>query len=457
MAARCLVGERSTISLQTTALVNEVCVRLLGWDPVRWQNRGHFFGVSARMMRRVLVDIARRRRADRRGGPNAIRVPLDGIDVAGREPAADLLAVDGALELLAAEDPRKAQVVELRFFGGLSVEETAEALGISVRTVHTDWALARAWLYRTLTVDPCPLTAGIASNRSSRKPSSSRRSARADFLDRACGADAAMRDEVGRLLAAAEQSGDFLGAPALEVFARQIVARGMDACSRAIASPPTRSSDGWGRARWARCGAHATSASARDVAIKLLLPHPSNVDGRCARCSSEARAAGTLNHPNVLTVYDVGEHGGAPFLVTECLEGESLRARLGAGPLAGGRGARHRAAGRARARRGARPRHRASRPQAREHLPRARRPREDPRLRPRDAARRGTAAPSAQSVAGAIGPRRHRGLHGAGAGARRGRRSARRHLRARRRALRNAGRASAVQGSTARSKPWTRP
>lgn len=150
MAARYLVGERSSISLQTTALVNEVCLRLLGWDPVHWQNRSHFFGVSARMMRRVLVDIARRRRAERRGGPNAVRVPLEGIDVAASQPGADLLAVDGALEMLALEDPRKAQVVELRFFGGLSIEETAEALGISVRTVHTDWALARAWLYRTL-------------------------------------------------------------------------------------------------------------------------------------------------------------------------------------------------------------------------------------------------------------------------------------------------------------------
>jgi RNA polymerase sigma-70 factor (ECF subfamily) len=150
MAARLLVGERSTVSLQTTALINEVCVRLLGWQPVQWQNRGHFFGVSAQMMRRVLVDIARRRRAGRRGGPDAIHVPLDGVDVPASERGADVLAVDSALQLLAAEDPRKAQVVELRFFGGLSVEETAEALGISVRTVHTDWALARAWLFRTL-------------------------------------------------------------------------------------------------------------------------------------------------------------------------------------------------------------------------------------------------------------------------------------------------------------------
>ena len=89
----------------------------------------HFFGVSARMMRRVLVDIARRRRAERRGGPDAVRVPLDAIDVPASEPGADLLAVDTALEMLAVEDPRKAQVVELRFFGGLSIEETAEALG----------------------------------------------------------------------------------------------------------------------------------------------------------------------------------------------------------------------------------------------------------------------------------------------------------------------------------------
>jgi RNA polymerase sigma factor (TIGR02999 family) len=153
MAARYLVGERSGISLQTTALINELCVRLLGWDPIHWQNRRHFFGVSARLMRHVLVDIARRRRAERRGGPNAIRVPLDGIDIAASEPTADLIAVDMALQMLALEDPRKAQVVELRFFGGLSVEETAEALVISVRTVHTDWTLARAWLYRTLTAE----------------------------------------------------------------------------------------------------------------------------------------------------------------------------------------------------------------------------------------------------------------------------------------------------------------
>jgi RNA polymerase sigma-70 factor, ECF subfamily len=150
IAARYLAGERTAITLQPTALVNELCIRLLGWDSVTWQNRSHFFGVSARMMRRVLVDIARRRRANRRGGPDAIRVPLDSVNLAAQEPGADLLAVDAALDMLARVDARKAQVVELRFFGGLSVEETAAALGVSARTVHTDWTFARAWLYRAL-------------------------------------------------------------------------------------------------------------------------------------------------------------------------------------------------------------------------------------------------------------------------------------------------------------------
>ncbi|HET9196292.1 MAG TPA: ECF-type sigma factor [Vicinamibacterales bacterium] len=151
MALRYLAGERAHQSLQATALVNEVCIRLLGWDQGRWQNRDHFFGVSARMMRRVLVDIARRRRADRRGGTGAVQVPLDEVDLAAPSIDVDLVAMDRALERLALKDSRKARVIELRFFGGLSMEETAQALGVSLRTVHSDWAFARAWLYRTLT------------------------------------------------------------------------------------------------------------------------------------------------------------------------------------------------------------------------------------------------------------------------------------------------------------------
>jgi RNA polymerase sigma factor (TIGR02999 family) len=151
IAARHLAGERSDISLQATGLVNEVCLRLLGWDRIHWQNRSHFFGVSAQMMRRVLVDLARRRSAGRRGGSIVQHLSFEGLDLPASQPDEDLVAVDEALDALAAEDPRKARVVELRFFGGLTVEETAEALGVSVRTVHTDWAFARAWLYRALT------------------------------------------------------------------------------------------------------------------------------------------------------------------------------------------------------------------------------------------------------------------------------------------------------------------
>ena len=150
MAHRYLARERNDHSMQATGLVNEVCLRLLGWDPVRWQNRGHFFGVSAQMMRRVLVDIARRRHAGRRGGTSVIHVPIDDVDVPDAPPDADLVALDRALEDLAAKDARKAQVVELKFFGGLSMEEIAQALDISLRTVHNDWAFARAWLYRSL-------------------------------------------------------------------------------------------------------------------------------------------------------------------------------------------------------------------------------------------------------------------------------------------------------------------
>jgi RNA polymerase sigma factor (TIGR02999 family) len=153
IAARYLAGERAAVSYQATALVNELCVRLLGWGGIHWKNRAHFFGVSAQMMRRVLVDIARKRRAERRGGPNPQQVRLDDVDVPVSEPDRDLLAIDDALEALAVEDPRKARVVELRFFGGLSVDEAAEALGISPRTVDKEWAFARAWLYRLLKED----------------------------------------------------------------------------------------------------------------------------------------------------------------------------------------------------------------------------------------------------------------------------------------------------------------
>jgi RNA polymerase sigma factor (TIGR02999 family) len=149
MARRLLAGERRGGAWQPTDLVHESYVRLLDWRTVRWANRAHFFATSARMMRRVLVDQARARQAAKRGG-GASDLALDGADVAAPETAVDVVALESALEALAAIDPRPSQVVELRFFGGFSVEETAEALGVSVRTVINDWNTARAWLYREL-------------------------------------------------------------------------------------------------------------------------------------------------------------------------------------------------------------------------------------------------------------------------------------------------------------------
>lgn len=141
--------ERAGHVLQPTALVNEAYLRLIDWKHVRWQNRAHFFGVAAQMMRRVLVDLARQHRREKRGG-GALTVALtDAGDLASSRPA-DLVAIDDALRDLERLDARQSRVVELRFFGGLSHEETAHVLGVSVGTVRRDWSLAQAWLYREL-------------------------------------------------------------------------------------------------------------------------------------------------------------------------------------------------------------------------------------------------------------------------------------------------------------------
>ena len=149
VAARYMRGERPGHTLQPTALVNEAYLRLVGVQHVRWQSRAHFLAVSARTMRRILVDMARAKGYQKRGG-RAPLVPLDEVEVAAPAPGFDLVALHDALDALAREDGRKSQVVELRFFGGLTVQETAEVLGISPETVMRDWAFAKAWLLREL-------------------------------------------------------------------------------------------------------------------------------------------------------------------------------------------------------------------------------------------------------------------------------------------------------------------
>jgi RNA polymerase sigma-70 factor, ECF subfamily len=149
LAHRHMKGERPGHSLQTTALVNEAYMRLVDYKRMQWQNRAHFFAASAQLMRRILVDHARGHNLKRGGG--AQHVSLDEAAVVGGARAADLVALDDAMNALASFDPRKVQVVEMRFFGGLSVEETAEVLKVSPVTVMRDWSTAKAWLYRELT------------------------------------------------------------------------------------------------------------------------------------------------------------------------------------------------------------------------------------------------------------------------------------------------------------------
>jgi RNA polymerase sigma factor (TIGR02999 family) len=149
LARMYMARERRDHTLQTTALVNEAFVRLVDAKGLRWQDRSHFLGISARLMRRVLVDHARARGYQKRGG-GAQRVTLTDALVITPEPSVDVIALDRALDALAAVDVRKAKVVELRFFGGLSVEETANVLHVSNDTIKRDWRLAKMWLLREL-------------------------------------------------------------------------------------------------------------------------------------------------------------------------------------------------------------------------------------------------------------------------------------------------------------------
>lgn len=149
LARRYMSRQNPGHTLQTTALINEAYLKLIGQQDKHFQNRAHFFGVAAQAMRHILVDYARSKRYAKRGG-DAPKVSLDEALTVSAERAAEVVALDDALKELAAIDPRKSQVVELRFFGGLSVEETAEVLKVSAVTVMRDWSMAKAWLHREL-------------------------------------------------------------------------------------------------------------------------------------------------------------------------------------------------------------------------------------------------------------------------------------------------------------------
>jgi RNA polymerase sigma factor (TIGR02999 family) len=155
LAHRYMAREQSRETLQTTALVHEVYLRLVDVENVDWQDRAHFYGICARLMRRILVDFARSRNYQKRGGDFA-HIQLEEAATVSAVVSSELLAVDEALKQLAGVDPRKSEVVELRFFGGLTVEETAAALRVSPETVMRDWKLAKAWLLRELSNEETP-------------------------------------------------------------------------------------------------------------------------------------------------------------------------------------------------------------------------------------------------------------------------------------------------------------
>ena len=150
LASNYLRRERAEHTLQPTALVNEAYLKLVDQRNARWQNRAHFFGIAAQLMRRILVDHARQRQAVKRGGVDQQRLSITSAEAVVKQPEIDLLALNEALDELAQMDSQQSRIVELKFFGGLSIEETAEVLGISHATVERDWKLARAWLRRQL-------------------------------------------------------------------------------------------------------------------------------------------------------------------------------------------------------------------------------------------------------------------------------------------------------------------
>jgi RNA polymerase sigma factor (TIGR02999 family) len=153
LAGHYLRRERPDHTLQSTALVHEAYLRMVDQRRVRWQNRAHFFGVAAQIIRRILVDHARSHKAEKRGA-DAVNLSLDEAMAVPEERQVDLVALDDSLSSLASLDPQQGRIVELRFFGGLSIEETAEVLDVSPATVKRDWALAKAWLYRDMTSRP---------------------------------------------------------------------------------------------------------------------------------------------------------------------------------------------------------------------------------------------------------------------------------------------------------------
>ena len=329
LAHRYMLQERGGHTLQTTALVNEVYLKFANRDGLRAQNRAHFLALAARQMRCVLVDYARGHARDKRGG-DAEKVPLDEAVIVSNDRTAEMLALDEALNGLAKFDERKSRVAELRFFAGLTVEETAEALSISPETVNRDWRLAKAWLRKELSATVTPERwreiEQLFHAALERAPHE-----RGTFLANAC-SDPAMRTEVEALLQSDRAQDD-----SVETLPGNVAASWLtqDQTEKLIGQTIGRykilrsvGAGGMGQVYLAE-----DPTLGRKVALKLLPAQLMQDQNRLRRLEQEARNASALNHPNIITIHEIGQWNDTHFIVTEFIEGKTLRERMQTEPI----------------------------------------------------------------------------------------------------------------------------
>ena len=319
--------ERRAFTLQPTALVNEAYLRLLKDRKQDWRTRAQVIGIAAMSMRQILIEAARARAAQKRGGELA-RVTLDEGLVADESRTVDVLAVDDALHRLAAIDAEQARLVELRFFGGLTVEESAAALGISPATVKRHWAVARAWLQREITAWPSLMDAerwrrinDLFHAALERDPGS-----RGAFIDEACAGDPALRTEVLELLQMHSGPGA-IDRPAVEADPGLLLTGDDDPLiGRRLG--PYEVTGLLGRGGMGIVYLGQDTRLQRPVAIKALPPALTDNDHLRARLRREAMAAGALSHPCIATVFALEEFDGQLYVVQEYIPGRTLRATM---------------------------------------------------------------------------------------------------------------------------------
>ena len=430
IAASYVRGERPGQTLQATALVNEAFVRMAAERTRHFNGRTHFLAIAALSMRQILIQRARARRALKRGGAPA-RVTLDDERVApdkiqagfappdqDRHNDIDVLALDEALRRLAELDDTLARIVELRYFGGLTVEETAEVVGVSPATVKRQWTLARVWLKRALEGEPARTDLDehravtpeqfarlkIVFQEALDQPSDVRRA----WLREECGGDSALLREAESLLDTFETAGDFLEEPA------QVDPDDLDTLPPGTRVGSYQILEEIGRGGMGVVYLAEDVRLGRRVALKSLPAAVAMQPELRERLRREARAAATISHPAVAVVYALEELGDHLFIASEYVQGETLRDVIAQGPLATGARTQHRDRHRRRAVGRARGRRDPSRPEAGERADQVGRQREGRGFRDRACRGRRRLASDADRLRA-----RHARLHGAGATARR--------------------------------------